>query len=183
MGSLSGIATTFMERHIAFWAAYLLPACFLCVAIVILVVGRRRFGSQFDCACRQHIMLTKPSSQNTQGIYHEDGFQGIFLCSRSQIQNGCSEAWLSTQQPRERGRVERFLHRRAKTRISSLPRIVRLLRPAHHCFGLHDVGDADTFLAYCFQLSGSAIVRSTPTSSRKPRKCASMDSRTTSSRT
>ncbi|KFZ15967.1 hypothetical protein V501_02480 [Pseudogymnoascus sp. VKM F-4519 (FW-2642)] len=43
LGSLSGIATTWMERDIAFWAAYLLPTCFLWFAVVILVVGRKRF--------------------------------------------------------------------------------------------------------------------------------------------
>ena len=44
VGSLSGIATTFLERQVAFWAAYLLPACFLWLAVVVLVFGRRRFG-------------------------------------------------------------------------------------------------------------------------------------------
>jgi POT family proton-dependent oligopeptide transporter len=47
LGSLSGIATTWMERDIAFWAAYLLPTCFLWFAVVILVVGRKRFGELF----------------------------------------------------------------------------------------------------------------------------------------
>ena len=43
VGSLSGIATTFMERNIGFWAAYLLPACFLWLAVIILIFGRQRF--------------------------------------------------------------------------------------------------------------------------------------------
>ena len=46
VGSLSGIATTFMERDISFWAAYLLPACFLWIAVILLIVGRKRFGKQ-----------------------------------------------------------------------------------------------------------------------------------------
>jgi POT family proton-dependent oligopeptide transporter len=44
IGSLSGIATTIMERKIGFWAAYLLPTCFLWFATILLLVGRRRFG-------------------------------------------------------------------------------------------------------------------------------------------
>lgn len=43
VGSLSAIATTEMELHIDFWAAYLLPFCFFFLAIASLVVGRKNY--------------------------------------------------------------------------------------------------------------------------------------------
>lgn len=40
IGSLSVIATTEMELHIGFWAAFLLPFCFFFVAIAALILGK-----------------------------------------------------------------------------------------------------------------------------------------------
>ena len=132
MGSLSGIATTFMERNIAFWAAYLLPACFLWLAVVVLLFGRRRFGSLIYLACRWQITLTEPSSSTTGGICPEVGLQSVFLCFYRKIQDGCGEAWFPTQQSRKRGWVEWFLYWGAQTWSSSLPCLVR--PPCLHIF-------------------------------------------------
>jgi proton-dependent oligopeptide transporter, POT family len=44
IGSLSAIATTWMELKIDFWAAYLLPFCFFWVAVAVLVLGRKQYG-------------------------------------------------------------------------------------------------------------------------------------------
>lgn len=41
LGSLSAIATTEMELHIDFWAAYLLPLCMFIVGFVAIVVGKK----------------------------------------------------------------------------------------------------------------------------------------------
>lgn len=43
VGSLSVIATTELEAHVDFWAAYLLPLCFFVIAIVALYVGRNKY--------------------------------------------------------------------------------------------------------------------------------------------
>lgn len=43
IGSLSVIATTEMELHIGFWAAYLLPLCFFVIAIVALILGKNQY--------------------------------------------------------------------------------------------------------------------------------------------
>ncbi|KAF5096740.1 hypothetical protein D0Z03_001556 [Geotrichum reessii] len=43
LGSLSAIATTEMELHIDFWAAYLLPFCFFFVAIASLIFGNKYY--------------------------------------------------------------------------------------------------------------------------------------------
>lgn len=40
VGSLSSIATTEMELHIDFWAAYLLPLCMFIVGFIVLLVGK-----------------------------------------------------------------------------------------------------------------------------------------------
>lgn len=43
LGSLSGIATVYLEKDVGFWAAYLLPFCMLFVGIATLVVGRKYY--------------------------------------------------------------------------------------------------------------------------------------------
>lgn len=42
-GSLSAIATVWLELKIDFWAAYLLPFCFFFIAIIVLVIGRNQY--------------------------------------------------------------------------------------------------------------------------------------------
>lgn len=43
VGSLSVIATTQLEMHIGFWAAYLLPLCFFFIAILVLILGKNQY--------------------------------------------------------------------------------------------------------------------------------------------
>lgn len=43
IGSLSVIATTELELHVGFWAAYLLPFCFFWIAVVVLAVGKNQY--------------------------------------------------------------------------------------------------------------------------------------------
>ncbi|KAJ7216307.1 MFS peptide transporter [Mycena pura] len=43
VGSLSGVATTLIEKYVGFWAAFLLPFCSLWVALAVLILGRTRF--------------------------------------------------------------------------------------------------------------------------------------------
>lgn len=43
IGSMSVIATTELEQHVDFWAAYLLPLCFFVIALVVLAVGRNQY--------------------------------------------------------------------------------------------------------------------------------------------
>ncbi|CCE66166.1 hypothetical protein TPHA_0O02000 [Tetrapisispora phaffii CBS 4417] len=43
IGALSVLATTELESHKGFWAAYLLPFCFFWIAVVILVMGRNSY--------------------------------------------------------------------------------------------------------------------------------------------
>jgi POT family proton-dependent oligopeptide transporter len=58
IGGLSGLATTALELHVGFWAAYLLPFCALSVSAVVLVFGRGRLvlaptqSSAIPDACR-----------------------------------------------------------------------------------------------------------------------------------
>jgi proton-dependent oligopeptide transporter, POT family len=42
-GSLSAIATVWMELKIDFWAAYLLPFCFFFIAIFVLIIGKNSY--------------------------------------------------------------------------------------------------------------------------------------------
>ncbi|PGH06689.1 hypothetical protein AJ79_06473 [Helicocarpus griseus UAMH5409] len=43
IGSLSAIATTELELHADFWAAYLLPLCMFVVGFIILIVAKRQY--------------------------------------------------------------------------------------------------------------------------------------------
>ncbi|KAI0129832.1 POT family-domain-containing protein [Xylariales sp. AK1849] len=43
LGSIAGIATTFLELDFGFWAAFLLPLCALWIAPTMLVLGRKAF--------------------------------------------------------------------------------------------------------------------------------------------
>ncbi|KAK6455845.1 POT family-domain-containing protein [Scheffersomyces xylosifermentans] len=43
IGSMSVIATTELEAHVGFWAAYLLPFCFFFIALIALVLGRNQY--------------------------------------------------------------------------------------------------------------------------------------------
>lgn len=43
IGSLSVIATTELEAHVGFWAAYLLPFCFFWIAVIVLAVGKNSY--------------------------------------------------------------------------------------------------------------------------------------------
>ena len=42
VGGLSGIATTALELHVGFWAAFLLPLCALSMSAAVLILGRTR---------------------------------------------------------------------------------------------------------------------------------------------
>ncbi|KAF3481854.1 uncharacterized protein GIQ15_04613 [Arthroderma uncinatum] len=43
IGGLSGLATTQLELHVGFWAAYLMPTCALTISAAVLYLGRKRF--------------------------------------------------------------------------------------------------------------------------------------------
>ena len=44
IGSLSAIATTEMELHIDFWAAYLLPLCMFIIGFIAIVLGKKFYA-------------------------------------------------------------------------------------------------------------------------------------------
>jgi len=48
IGALSTLATTFIEKHIDFWAAYVLPLCALCISLLTLALCRTKLGT-FGC--------------------------------------------------------------------------------------------------------------------------------------
>ncbi|KAI8137936.1 POT family-domain-containing protein [Fennellomyces sp. T-0311] len=43
VGGMSSIATTSIEKHVGFWAAFLLPTCMIIPCIGIVVLGRKRY--------------------------------------------------------------------------------------------------------------------------------------------
>jgi POT family proton-dependent oligopeptide transporter len=44
VGSLAGVATTFLEKDVGFWVAYLLPLCVLAAGAATLILCKDKFG-------------------------------------------------------------------------------------------------------------------------------------------
>ncbi|KAJ7616086.1 di/tri peptide transporter 2 [Roridomyces roridus] len=65
VGSLSGVAAVLIEKYVAFWVAFLLPLCSLCVALVVLFLGRSQ--------------LVKPAGQ---GTILPQAFKALWLAVR-----------------------------------------------------------------------------------------------------
>ena len=103
LGCLSGLATTFIEKEVGFWAAYLLPFCVLWIALAGLILGRRKFVDRppegsilpstfraFMYAMREHFNMdaAKPEHQQRKhgkAVNWDDGFiselrQGLMAC-------------------------------------------------------------------------------------------------------
>lgn len=93
VGSLSAIATTELELHVDFWAAYLLPFCFFFLGIVSLAIGGRYYvkkpptGSVIPNAFKIVVISVKnkfnmdrakPSVRQEQGL-SEVGWSDLFV--------------------------------------------------------------------------------------------------------
>lgn len=46
IGSFGGVVTIFLEKHIGYWLAFLVPACVFAIGIVIIVAGKRFYVCQ-----------------------------------------------------------------------------------------------------------------------------------------
>ncbi|KAJ5698086.1 hypothetical protein N7462_000091 [Penicillium macrosclerotiorum] len=66
VGSLSGLATPYMEKYIGYWSAYLLCLCMFFVGTLVLVVGRKFY-------------VVRPP----QGSIITDAFKAIFMMIRN----------------------------------------------------------------------------------------------------
>lgn len=79
IGALSVIATTELEHHVDFWAAFLLSLCFFCVGILALVLGKNKYvkvpvgekviARSFKCA---FIALSKLNFDAARPSHHPD---------------------------------------------------------------------------------------------------------------
>ncbi|ODQ80456.1 hypothetical protein BABINDRAFT_35725 [Babjeviella inositovora NRRL Y-12698] len=89
IGSLSVIATTQLEMHKGFWAAYLLPLCFFVIGVVVLALGKNQYvktpPSSTVIADSFHIIwigvrnkfsfdTAKPSNSPDKGYHWNDHF-------------------------------------------------------------------------------------------------------------
>lgn len=62
VGALAGIATTFLEKDVGFWSAYLLGFCTLWPSLFILIAWRKQF-SKDTYVIRTLIRLNLPLRQ------------------------------------------------------------------------------------------------------------------------
>jgi len=67
VGALSGIATTFIEKDVGFWAAYLMPTAVFAVGIVIFHLNRHHYGLPFLIAQEPNIADTTKSINDRRG--------------------------------------------------------------------------------------------------------------------
>ncbi|CAG8976665.1 hypothetical protein HYALB_00012057 [Hymenoscyphus albidus] len=66
IGSLSLLATPYMERDIGFWSAYLLCFCMFCFGMVVVILGRKQY-------------IVRPP----QGSIITDAFKAIWIMTKS----------------------------------------------------------------------------------------------------
>ncbi|KAF2083776.1 peptide transporter PTR2-A [Saccharata proteae CBS 121410] len=94
VGSLSALATTTIELHIGFWAAYLLPLSMFLVGFVVIVLGKNRYvirpptGSVIANSFRAlwigimhggNLNAAKPSHQARDGFRYETPWDDLFI--------------------------------------------------------------------------------------------------------
>jgi Dipeptide/tripeptide permease len=83
IGSLSLIASTYLEREVGFWAAYLLPLCFVWVPIPLLLFWQRSFGKSRGLALFHSIYTILEVLKTRQSTSRQMGMccprQGKFL--------------------------------------------------------------------------------------------------------
>lgn len=75
IGSLSLIASTYLEKEVGFWAAYLLPLCFVWIPIPLLLFWQRSFGkSRGAVLCHSiytvlEVLKTRQSTLRQLGMF------------------------------------------------------------------------------------------------------------------
>jgi POT family proton-dependent oligopeptide transporter len=94
LGSLSSIATTELELHIGFWAAYLLPFLMFIVGVVVLIVGKKYYVSRppqgsiivnafkamwIGLASRGSMNAARPSYQAEYGNKYKTPWNDLFI--------------------------------------------------------------------------------------------------------
>jgi POT family proton-dependent oligopeptide transporter len=78
-GSLSGLATPYMERDTDFWSAYLLCLCMFFIGVLVLVLGRKMYvvrppqGSIITDAFRVMWMMVKNRNMNAAKPSYQAG--------------------------------------------------------------------------------------------------------------
>ncbi|KAG8529641.1 uncharacterized protein KY384_005122 [Bacidia gigantensis] len=75
-------ATTYLEKYVGFWAAYLLPTCVLCIAFLHLIVWNKHLGT-LTIIRKQTLALTFQVKRPPQGSVLLQAAQIISLAIRS----------------------------------------------------------------------------------------------------
>lgn len=62
-GALSGIATTFMEKDVGYWAAFLMPTSVFALGIIVFHFNQGRYGavSLRQVLKTEHLLILRPS--------------------------------------------------------------------------------------------------------------------------
>ncbi|KAJ5195228.1 oligopeptide transporter [Penicillium cinerascens] len=87
IGALSALATTYIEKDIGFWAAFLLPSCALCLSLLTLVLCRNKIAFRIMlCAAKNGFNMDAARRQGqTYAVDWDDKFvtdlqRGLIAC-------------------------------------------------------------------------------------------------------
>lgn len=65
IAGLAALATTFLEKYVGFWAAFIPPAGAMALGMIPLVMFRTKFGKPLQHLCNSIKTLMKPISEIT----------------------------------------------------------------------------------------------------------------------
>jgi POT family proton-dependent oligopeptide transporter len=77
---LSALATTYIEKDVGFWAAYLLPFCALCISLLTLVLCRNKIGKLYWIHPYEEILKAMSVKRPPGGNILPTAFR-IMLCA------------------------------------------------------------------------------------------------------
>jgi hypothetical protein len=89
VGSLAGIATTFLEKDVGFWVAYLLPLCVLAVGAATLILCKDKFGKLATIQST----LVFDLSNSVQSKNHRGGISCLTFSAFSRLQASQNSTW------------------------------------------------------------------------------------------
>lgn len=92
MVSLSSIATTYLEKERGFWAAYLLPTAFLGVAVMLMLLGHSKFGTNLFPPLRKDANDSAiPVKQPPQSNVLKDAAKVVACATKNRFQLDAAE--------------------------------------------------------------------------------------------
>lgn len=86
IAGLAALATTFLEKYVGFWAAFIPPAGAMAIGMIPLVMFRTKFGTFLPHQCGDMKELTKTFSEiSTFWCSSGQGSYSLMACGKGRI--------------------------------------------------------------------------------------------------